>query len=165
MIFKTLPQISHLCFLKFHKFFIREEGWISELSEIRSYSDHFGDRKSMPQIRILEYTIFRAFFHDFYVVAWARIIFLLELSFTIVVLPSFNYFRQKLMAFLKSKFRELQNELPHDYIKALNFHRIHSLSNKKHKFGYSDLGHWYSVTQNGPNKSEFRIIRISGLQL
>ena len=110
-------------------------------------------------------TIFRAFFHDFYVVAWAHIIFLLELSFTIVVLPSFNYFRQKLMAFLKSKFRELQNELPHDYIKALNFHRIHSLSNKKHKFGYSDLGHWYSVTQNGPNKSEFRIIRISGLQL
>ena len=112
-----------------------------------------------------EITIFRAFFHDFYVVAWARIIFLLELSFTIVVLPSFNYFRQKLMAFLKSKFRELQNELPHDYIKALNFHRIHSLSNKKHKFGYSDLEHWYSVTQNGPNKSGFRIIRISGLQL
>ena len=68
-----------------------------------------------------EITIFRAFFHDFYVVAWARIIFLLELSFTIVVLPSFNYFRQKLMAFLKSKFKELQNELPHDYIKALNF--------------------------------------------
>ena len=66
MIFKTLPHISHLCFLKIHKFFIRDEVRISELSEIRSYSDHFGDRKSMPQIRILEYTIFRAFFCDFH---------------------------------------------------------------------------------------------------
>ena len=34
---------------------------ISELSEIRIYPDHLIDRKSMPQIRIIEYTIFRAF--------------------------------------------------------------------------------------------------------
>ena len=34
---------------------------ISELSEIRIYSDHLTDRKLMPQIRIPEYTIFRAF--------------------------------------------------------------------------------------------------------
>ena len=39
---------------------------ISELSEIRIYSDHLTDRKSMPQILILEYTIFRAFFCDFH---------------------------------------------------------------------------------------------------
>ena len=64
MIFKTLPQITHLCFLKIHKFFIRDEVRISELSEIRIYSNHLTDRKLMPQIRIIEYTIFRAFFAD-----------------------------------------------------------------------------------------------------
>ena len=47
-------------------YWIRDEVRISGLSKIRIYSDHLTDRKSMPQIRIFEYTIFRAFFHDFH---------------------------------------------------------------------------------------------------
>ena len=57
---------SKIFFIDFEVLVCRDEVRISELSEIRSYSDHFGDRKSMPQIRILEYTIFRAFFRDFH---------------------------------------------------------------------------------------------------
>ena len=37
---------------------------IFRLSEIRMYPDHLTNQKSMPQIQILEYTIFRAFFSE-----------------------------------------------------------------------------------------------------
>ena len=43
---------------------------ISEKFEIRIYSDHFGDRLPMPQIRIFEVTIFRVFFCDFYKIVY-----------------------------------------------------------------------------------------------
>ena len=43
---------------------------ISELFEIRIYSDYFGDRLPMPQIRIFEVTIFRVFFCDFYEIVY-----------------------------------------------------------------------------------------------
>ena len=57
--------MNRIC-TKNHYIKTRDEVRISELSEIRIYSDHFGDRKSMPQIRIFEYTIFRAFFLNFH---------------------------------------------------------------------------------------------------
>ena len=100
----------------------RDEVPISKLSKIRIYSDHLTDRKLMPKIRIIEYTIFRAFFADLCDFL-QRIIFFgpdlirklcngHNLYFKVRYLFLIDTISQLITA-LERKFKDLQNEPPY----------------------------------------------------